>query len=746
MFGFFGKPVCEIITEANGYVVTTDRDFYVGHGTFNTTNGRARYFFDYDDVGSNADQQLLSGITFNTFNGNPRVVMPLATIANFGSVSIGGQSYTSIYTRTYNSGARKFRYTSNGVLTPATRKIRQELPYHYTNTIQFNYDQNTTPTAASNNLRNSVVINGAKFPELRCLDFHETFVSAITFNIRNNPKCNVFQIRECAQLTSLVGSVPSTVTSFAFLGNTLITNINSLISGATGVEGFALGGYSGAASLAIPQSTLVGSLNLAHMVNMKEIYYPPNPSLTALNIPTGKTDWSWVHIQGLSTAASTGFSTTRIVEFLSSPDLRGFVFYNNGKIYNADIVDANISDDLLIFYSYGNTWTGNITLTSPHPTLREFRVGNNASHTVNQQLNDHSIVNITGLTQTRIIDLAGSEVDNLELPTNTLCTTLIIGGNNLSITTNPNLLSKINAMTGLTTLALGVSSNGAAVIGSGQASVDGFGSNPSFTGLTLLTSLLANNCKISGTVTLPTGNVLSALQLAGNTGLTSIVNLNKTSIGSLQLVNNTLLTGALSIGNSTAWSNLYLDNLGISSFNVSGRTSGAAITGFGVTNSPNLTTIQFPVNPSASHTYRNISINGNSALTTIPNFGKTIPIVNTGFGVFAAQSCALNITFPFGTGSTTECIWRTITIQNNGMSVGNVDATIDNIYQNRSKWNVWNGSHPKSMNISGTNASPTGTYQAPAGFVLGSNDGTPASAKEQLYVLVNNYNWTMTYT
>ena len=78
------------------------------------------------------------------------------------------------------------------------------------------------------------------------------------------------------------------------------------------------------------------------------------------------------------------------------------------------------------------------------------------------------------------------------------------------------------------------------------------------------------------------------------------------------------------------------------------------------------------------------------------------------------------------------------------MSVANVDATIDSIYQNRSIYD--NITVAKSMNISGTNASPTGTYQAPAGFVLGSADGTPTSALEQVYVLVNNYSWTITYT
>jgi len=39
---------------------------------------------------------------------------------------------------------------------------------------------------------------------------------------------------------------------------------------------------------------------------------------------------------------------------------------------------------------------------------------------------------------------------------------------------------------------------------------------------------------------------------------------------------------------------------------------------------------------------------------------------------------------------------------------------------------------------------PDGVYQAPAGYVLGSANGTPASQLEKLYVLVNQYAWIFT--
>lgn len=77
------------------------------------------------------------------------------------------------------------------------------------------------------------------------------------------------------------------------------------------------------------------------------------------------------------------------------------------------------------------------------------------------------------------------------------------------------------------------------------------------------------------------------------------------------------------------------------------------------------------------------------------------------------------------------------------MSSANVDSTINNIYTNKTKWNSYTVA--KSINIAGSNAAASGIYQAPAGFVLGVSDGAPASAKEQIYVLVNNYGWTITY-
>lgn len=46
----------------------------------------------------------------------------------------------------------------------------------------------------------------------------------------------------------------------------------------------------------------------------------------------------------------------------------------------------------------------------------------------------------------------------------------------------------------------------------------------------------------------------------------------------------------------------------------------------------------------------------------------------------------------------------------------------------------------------GYNNRPTGIYQQPTGYVQGSNNGTPASPMEMVWVLVNQYKWKITLT
>lgn len=47
------------------------------------------------------------------------------------------------------------------------------------------------------------------------------------------------------------------------------------------------------------------------------------------------------------------------------------------------------------------------------------------------------------------------------------------------------------------------------------------------------------------------------------------------------------------------------------------------------------------------------------------------------------------------------------------------------------------------ISSNGPTVRPSGTYQAPTGYIQGSNNGTPSSPMEMLYVLVKQYRWTV---
>ncbi len=139
-----------------------------------------------------------------------------------------------------------------------------------------------------------------------------------------------------------------------------------------------------------------------------------------------------------------------------------------------------------------------------------------------------------------------------------------------------------------------------------------------------------------------------------------------------------------------------------------------------------MTTIIFPENTENSK-FSTMNLFGCPLLTSLQNI-ELIQLTAD----FVARANQLNIDFKFGYNL---FIPRLMDIRDNGLSQEMVDLNIDNIYQNRTKWT----GPTKRLFIEGDNAVPSGTYQPPSGFVEGSEDGNPISAKEQAYVLEKNY-------
>ena len=129
-----------------------------------------------------------------------------------------------------------------------------------------------------------------------------------------------------------------------------------------------------------------------------------------------------------------------------------------------------------------------------------------------------------------------------------------------------------------------------------------------------------------------------------------------------------------------------------------------------------------------------VKIFNNASLTTFSS--KVSGIVGDEFLAYTDPGLA-GQNFIFGTYIRTD----DIDIKNNSMNNTQVNFQIDQIYFSRALFST----DAKTLLIGTNNAAPSGTYQAPTGFVLGISDGSPANQLEKVYVMVNNYNWTVTY-
>lgn len=95
---------------------------------------------------------------------------------------------------------------------------------------------------------------------------------------------------------------------------------------------------------------------------------------------------------------------------------------------------------------------------------------------------------------------------------------------------------------------------------------------------------------------------------------------------------------------------------------------------------------------------------------------------------------------------------RTLTFDSVFRTAVRLDAHITNLYNfvvatgaiTGASTLPWRGIIASYTLRNGTQAAPTGTYQMPAGYSAGISNGTPASSKERIWVLVNQYLWTIT--
>lgn len=733
MFGFSGKHISYIEWTGNG-VVESGRNigFYL---STKRDNLKVDFKFEHDvNGGATPIQKSLTSNTFVTFdniiNGN------ISSKDSEGAFLVGSQGdYGSamFYANFVNitSYRRAYRFTDTGSLNK-----RVAVKFH----DNFSITSLSLWYSNGGSLVSIQKLNLREFPNLKYFSLNDiplTSIPDLSDSIEHAYFVNMNAI------TQINPKLSKNLVGLGFSACTLTTvDLNSALSNCLNLKMLRIGGYGNVESFSPIQLKSNTILNFSNHTNLRALT-TGSSGLIGLQLNNTAAQNFELFIIRSSGLSGTSFTDT-LDNILTSPNLKRFDIKQNGLVWSRNFTNSDFSSSLIHWATNLNSINGSINLTTSKPNIQRFITGLVSLRT-GQQLNTHQTVNITGLTNANYIDLTGSLVEDLQLPINTVIQTLYLFDNKLDVATNPNLISQINAMTSLIDLRMGNGSFTLGSAGTGQNSTSGLGNGVDLSGLVNCTSMYLNACKITGTLTLPNVNKLSVLDVAGNTGLTTITNLSAhTSLGAIGLNSTTI---SISLG--TNFTNLNtidaLDAQGLTSFDMTGKTTGSW-TRINLISCDNLTEVKLTAdfNRSLYFSGSGFQITDNPLLTSLVNLEYINWAPQTNIFTAWFNNNALNMTFPIGINN---FIPGNVRLQNNAMSTANVDATINNIYTNRTKWNVVTLGGGKSLNIAGTNSTASGTYQAPAGFVLGGTDGTSgiATAKEQIYVLVNNYNWTITY-
>lgn len=734
MFGFIGHPQIDIITEANGETASSTNRYFYPRLAAKSQLRDARLYFDIENVNPTKPAfQLLLNTTEVAYDGKPLARMPMdSQRAEASQRSGGGIYYPTFLGLFYDTEQRGWRYTSSAVLSPATRKYRTRIN-RPEGMIHFGWaavNNNQGSSSASNQIRGAVTLNLAQFPNLNSFSIIESYISSLS--VVFNKKLESIMLAECDQLTSISGKLPPS-TKYVHIGQVAVTSVNTFLSEADSIITLFFTRFANVPNAVNATSTLTGTLEIAHLNNLQEFAIVNNSGLSQINLPTGKSDWRFFYIANQATASGP-LSTTLLQEVLDSPTLQVFEFFGNNKTWAKSFGNSDISSVLSVLWLYGNAITGNFIKTDAQTAMKELRLGNSIS-----EANRFATIDLSGFSGSGIVTLylQGVECSNITLPASLPGMTMMQAyDNKFDIVTNSDIITKINGYTELQTLYLGFNTTSTIAANNyGQDSVNGLGANADLSGLSKLVNLSLAKCGLSGSLTLYNGNKIQNLYLQFN-AISSLVNFTAHT-GLQQILADSCTNLIFAITNAfTSLRYISIGNTKITSIDLSGRTSTLVFTSLFAPDCPDLTTVTFPATEATCVFNGGVNINFNNctSLNQINNLDKfNYNVANN--GTFNARSCALNMTLPFGASSSGYPPYS-IDIRDNGMSTANVDATIMSIYNNKTKWNATTLS--KVLNISGTNAAPSGIYQAPAVA------GSPANANEAVYELVNTYGWTIT--
>lgn len=712
MFGFRGKPFLSLEFVTPGVLDSTGANRYFGLRMNSRTRNIMRIRFDKDAEGG-----------YPGYTISPVALDYIGT----GGIIRNTDIDKSVSDGFYNLAAFSIgAYEINGpspLLTPRTRKVavdflRPDLVYAYSFV-----NRGATNTNSNSAEGTPLTFNWRLFQNLRFLRVAHVQAATANGDFPDNLLCIQFY----ANNTTTWGKFPVRLKEIVFTGaNASAVSLNAMMAECVDLEGFRNGDWSQVGvQLSNINNPLGATLDFSH-TKLNRLIIVSNGSLTSLTLPSN-TDFVSFYLQntGLSTSAAAAIFE-HVLDHCTAIKLLGFSGVNMGA-YVRDIIDADLPETLQYLNLSNINITGDVTLTTARPSfLRLYMESTNGG----SQKNVHPNIDISGLTNATLISVTSSGVETLVLPINSSITQLSLQGNKISRAANPALISRIVSYTQLATLSLGVGNSSS----NGQDSADGLGPDLDLSAMTSLSTVSLGYCKLF-TLTLPTTTTIGFLDIRNNPNLHTVNNIANKSFGSLYY-GGTMLN--IDLTNYPKLSNLICNNTLQTIIDLRGRTNPGGMTNFTVSSCPNLTTIYF----GTIGTYAALVGGLNTALTHI------VGMENISYGTVAFSSrqftfngCLLNITMPIGVNN---FVPYSVNVSNNAMSQVNIDATITSMYTNRAKWDR---ATSKTILIHGSNAAASGTYQAPVGFDPDplNSDGTPVSPKEMLYVLIEKYNFFISY-
>ena len=346
---------------------------------------------------------------------------------------------------------------------------------------------------------------------------------------------------------------------------------------------------------------------------------------------------------------------------------------------------------------------------------------------------DNIDIQNTNATDIRIQSLDPVIHTNLNLSDNLNVLTLFLTNINMSTITN-DVMADIRQMTSLQNLDIIQNVNNAI-----QTTIS---TQIDLTGLDNLRDIFIGNTKTNQDIIFSpnVNNNILRLQIQSEPNLVNIQNFaSLNEISNLFIIDNASLNMDFSVSKNFRGSLLFDDNISQVSIDISNWNINAVGMNFRALRCDSLINIDFP-SINSNNIIGFLRIIQNNSITTINNLTdlETIGTNNSQFQIEISDNPSLqDLILPFS--STFKIPTSGVDLTNNSLNQISIDTTIDNLYNIRG-----NTGFGTTVNISGgTNAAPTGIFQAPVGFVLGSSDGTPITANEQIFVLVNNYGLTI---